>query len=199
MRHWRTGQVVLRREVLHGKPWAVTPTRVVVDEPGLLAVFTVPGTRFGFPAHHWPHEWNLSGNHVWRGHGKLMMHRPGDAYSVDLFWQGEDRRFAGWYINLQDPFRRCAQGFDTLDHELDFRVAPDGSWTEKDRDLFELQVRQGKYTAEQAVAIQAQGARITRMLSSGDTWWDPSWAHWTPDPTWDVPPLPDGWADYPLA
>jgi hypothetical protein len=24
------------------------------------------------------------------GHGKLMLHRPGDAYSVGLFWDGSD-------------------------------------------------------------------------------------------------------------
>jgi hypothetical protein len=187
---------VLRREVLHGEPWAVTPTRVVVDEPDLLAVFIAPGTEFGFPEHHWPHEWQLKGNTRWRGHGKLMMHRPGDAYSVDLFWKGEERCFAGWYLNLQDPFRRTPQGFDTLDHDLDYWLPAVGDWVEKDREVFERQVGLGKFTSEQAESIREQGRRIRALLTAGDTWWDQAWARWQPDPSWTAAELPEGWADY---
>lgn len=61
-----------------------------------------------------------------------MLHRPGDAYSVDLFWNGPHREFSGWYINLQDPIRRHERGFDTLDHELDYWLPSRGSWTVKD-------------------------------------------------------------------
>ncbi|NUT98846.1 MAG: DUF402 domain-containing protein, partial [Saccharothrix sp.] len=64
------GDTVLRREVLHGKPWSVMPTRVVEDGPDLLAVFVVPGTVFGYPGHHYGHPWLAKGNTHWRGHGK---------------------------------------------------------------------------------------------------------------------------------
>ncbi|RKT52986.1 DUF402 domain-containing protein [Saccharothrix australiensis] len=192
------GDVALRREVLHGKPWSVTPTRVVLDEPGLLVVFTVPGTVFGFPPHHYPHGWQAAGNTRWRGHGKLQLHRPGDAYSVDLYWQGPERRFAGWYLNLQDPFRRTPLGFDTLDHALDYWAPVEGGWVERDRDEFEAQLAEGKYTAEQGEAIRRTGKEVGAMLDAGDTWWDRRWADFTPDPDWPVPTLPAGWADYPL-
>ncbi|HEV7908332.1 MAG TPA: DUF402 domain-containing protein [Pseudonocardiaceae bacterium] len=192
------GDVALRREVLHEKPWSVTPTRVVLDEPGLLVVFVVPGTRFGFPEHHWPHGWQSRGSTYWRGHGKLQMHRPDDAYSVDLYWHGDERRFGGWYLNLQDPYRRTDLGFDTLDHELDYWVPADGDWEERDREDFEAQVAQGKYSPDLAEAIRWQGEEIEAMLRSGTTWWDPAWANWRPDPDWPVPVLPEGWEDYPL-
>ncbi|MFC6092063.1 DUF402 domain-containing protein [Saccharothrix lopnurensis] len=197
MGFFQPGDVALRREVLHGKPWSVTPTRVVLDGPGLLVVFTPPGAVFGFPPHHRAHHWQARGRTHWRGVGKLQLHRPGDAYSVDLYWGG-DGRFKGWYLNLQDPFRRTALGFDTLDHALDYWAPVDGDWEELDRDEFEEQVAEGKYTAGQAGAIRATGEEVAAMLTAGTTWWDPAWAAWRPDPDWPVPALPAGWADYPL-
>ncbi|MBP2334089.1 hypothetical protein JOF41_000267 [Saccharothrix coeruleofusca] len=197
MGYFSPGDVVLRREVLHGRPWSVMPLRVVEDGPDLLVTFSVPGTVLGFPPHHRPHGWQLKGNTVWRGHGRLQLHRPDLAYSVDLFWHGPQRRFAGWYLNLQDPFRRTPEGFDTLDHELDYEVAPDGTWQELDREDFERQVVEGKYSAEQAESIRATGREIVAMLTAGTTWWDPAWARWEPDPDWPVPVLPEGWEDYP--
>ncbi|MEU4802794.1 DUF402 domain-containing protein [Actinosynnema sp. NPDC023587] len=160
------GDVALRREVLHGRPWAVTPTRVVADGPDLLAVFTVPGTRFGFPPHPFPHHWQTLGRTRWNGHGKLQLHRPGDAYSVD--------------------------------HELDYWVPVDGPWSDRDREEFELQVAEGKYTAEQGDAIRRTGKEIEAMLDGGTTWWDPAWSGFTADPDLPAPDLPAGWEDYPL-
>ncbi|MEU5690364.1 DUF402 domain-containing protein [Actinosynnema sp. NPDC020468] len=192
--YFSPGDVVLRREVLHGRVWSVLPSLVVRDEPGLLVLFTAPGTPFGYPPHPYPHKWQLQGSTHWRGNGRLQLHRPRDAYSVDLFWKGEDRVFNGWYLNLQDPYRRTPFGIDTLDHELDYSVSPDGTWREHDRDEFEAQVAEGKYTAEQGEAIRRQGAEIEAMLTAGTQWWDPSWADWTPDPSWSAPALPRDWA-----
>jgi len=198
MGNFEPGDVALRREVLHGKPWSVIPTRVVLDEPGLLAVFVVPGTVFGFPEHEWPHSWRRDGATSWRGHGKLQLHRPDEAYSVDLFWQGPERRFAGWYLNLQDPFRRTELGFDTLDHELDYWLSAEGNWEDRDRVEFEEQAARGKYSPDLADRVRRQGKEIEAMLTSGSTWWDQDWANWQPDPDWPVPVLPTGWEDYPL-
>lgn len=197
MGFFQPGDVALRREVLHGRPWSVTPTRVVADGPDLLVVFMPPGTGFGFPPHDRPHHWLLRGRTHWRGVGKLQLHRPGDAYSVDLYW-ADDGRFKGWYLNLQDPFRRTPLGFDTLDHALDYWVPAEGGWEELDRDEFEEQVADGKYTAGQAEAIRATAAEVVAMLDAGACWWDPAWAEWEPDPAWPTPVLPAGWEDYPL-
>jgi len=126
-----------------------------------------------------------------------MLHRPGDAYSVDVFWTGPDRQFAGWYLNLQDPIRRYPGGFDTLDRELDFWVTASGRWSVKDDELFEQRVAEGRYTQEQAASIRKTGDQVAGMLSTCSRWWDEAWAEWAPPATWRPLELPDGWQDCP--
>jgi hypothetical protein len=192
--------VVVRREILLGEVWFAFPTICVEDSADLLALYIPPGTRFGFPGHGrfpaGPHPW-LGQNDHWRGHGKLMLHRPGEAHCIDVFWTGPDRTFAGWYFNLQDPYRRTAWGIDTLDHELDIwwpAGAERYEW--KDVDLFEQRVAQGRYPG-MAGNIRAEGQRIAALLDAGERWWDGDWAAWRPDPAWPLPELPVGW-DTPL-
>ena len=107
---WTEGQVVIRREVLNdGRVWLEVPVIVVRDDEELLATFIAEGAPFRFPAGTWPaprgrHPWH--GKERWHGHGVLMLQRPGEAHAVWLFWRGRARTFAGWYINIQEPFRR---------------------------------------------------------------------------------------------
>lgn len=193
---WLPGEVVVRREVLHGHPWVAFPTYVVRDEPDLLAVYLAAGSELAFaewPFEQWRHPWQTAGHQRWSGHGKLMLHRPGDAYSVDLFWTGPDRVFSGWYLNLQDPIRRYDGGFETLDHELDYWLPADGPWTVKDDELFEHRVLEGRYTASQAESIRATGQQVSAMLRAGTWWWDPSWAAWEPPVEWSGADVPPGW------
>ncbi|MGH3478431.1 MAG: DUF402 domain-containing protein [Nocardioidaceae bacterium] len=199
---WAPGERVVRREFLHGQPWIGFTTYVVKDAADLLAVYLPSGSELAFPDwpfDRWEHPWRTAGNRRWRGHGKLMLHRPGDAYSVDLFWRGESREFAGWYVNLQDPFRRHDRGFDTLDHELDYWVAPDGTWSEKDGELFEQRVAEGRYEAGTAEAVRRTGADVRAMLTLGTHWWDDSWRHWRPPAEWGATTLPQGWSEQPPA
>lgn len=56
---------------------------------------------------------------AWAGHGCLMVQRPGEHHAVWHFWDGADRRFSHWYVNLQTAFRRTAIGYDTQDLEVD--------------------------------------------------------------------------------
>ena len=75
----------------------------------------------------------------------------------------------------------------TFDHELDLRIAPDGSWALKDDELLSERVRQGRFTAAEAAAIRARAhAVIAEHERSGRRWWDASWSAWTPPPGWDV-------------
>ena len=190
------GETLVRREVLHEHLWVGFSTYVVEDSDDLLAVYLAEGSTLAFPEwpyERWHHPWRTAGHTAWYGHGKLMLHRPGDAYSVDLFWKGPDREFSGWYINLQDPIRRHERGFDTLDDELDFWLPASGTWSVKDDELFEQRVREGRYSEDQAVAIRATGSQVADMLSTGRTWWDESWAHWTPSAHWHALDLPEGW------
>lgn len=193
---WSVGETVVRRELLHDHVWIGFSTYVVEDTDDLLAVYLAEGSTLAFPEwpfEQWQHPWRTAGHHAWRGHGKLMLHRPGDAYSVDLFWTGADRQFSGWYINLQDPIRRQERGFDTLDHELDYWLSASGSWSVKDDELFDQRVAEGRYSEQQATSIRATGSQVVDMLRTGSHWWDESWANWSPPSRWRALDLPDGW------
>lgn len=190
---WLVGETVVRREFLHGHPWIGFSTYVVQDDDELLAVYLAPGSTLAYPDwpfEQWVHPWFTAGHRAWQGHGKLMLHRPRDAYSVDLFWCGPERQFAGWYINLQEPFRRHGKCFDTLDHELDYWVPAAGGWSVKDDQLFEQRVLEGRYPQEQGAAIRATGRQVVEMLTTGTHWWDASWADWAPPPDWGALALP---------
>jgi hypothetical protein len=186
---------VVRREVLNdGRSWLEAPVIVVRDEPGLLATYLAEGAPFRFPRGPWPtanglHPWH--GKERWHGHGTLMLQRPGEMHAVWHFWDGPARRFAGWYVNLQEPFRRTPQGYDTQDLELDIWIPADGPWRWKDVEALEQRVREGRYTAAQVESVRAEGRRIACELDAGRRWWDGRWAAWQPDPDWPTPSFPD--------
>ncbi len=189
--------MIVRREIVHGKPWLGVPQIVVEDSEGLLVTFTPTGAPFGFATGPWPtptgrHPWFP--NKVWKGHGTLHLMRPGDSYAVWVFWEGSQREFAGWYINIQEPFRRTVIGYDTQDLELDLIVEPNGSWSFKDLELLEARVTEGRLTRLQVSAIRDEGARIAAELRAGHLWWDLSWASWQPDLSWPTPSLRRGWS-----
>jgi len=194
---WSSGDVVVRREVLNdGRAWLCVPAIVVRDDDELLASYIAAGAPFAFPPGPWPtadglHPWH--GKARWHGHGVLMLQRPGESHAVWLFWEGAERRFQGWYVNLQEPFRRTPLGYDTQDLELDIWVPAGGRWTYKDAELLDQRVRDGRFTAAQVAAIRAEGERIAAELDAGRRWWDDAWADWRPDPAWPVPAFPQGW------
>jgi Protein of unknown function (DUF402) len=184
----------VRREVWRGRPWAGFAMTVVRDEPDELVLYLAEGTAFAFPEGDWPggrHPWH--GRPAWVGHGVLHLHRPGDPYSIWAFWDGPDRRFAGWYVNLQAPFRRSERAIDTLDHELDIWIPEGGGRRWKDEDLLEASVATGRFTREEVAAIRADGKAVLAELDAGRRWWSDEWRTWTPDPAWTVPELPDDW------
>lgn len=193
---WRPGEAVVRREIVAGEPWLGWMVNVVDDTPGLLATYSPPGSPFHFPPGDWPtpdsrHPWHGYGG--WRGQGTLMLQRPNDCYAVWLFWDGPERDFKGWYVNLESPFARTEIGFDTQDLELDIVIAPDRTWTLKDVDLLWQRHDEGRFTLHEVRRILDLGDSLGRMLDGGDWWWDGSWTTWEPDPDWAVPDIPEGW------
>jgi Protein of unknown function (DUF402) len=194
---WQRGDVIVHREVWRGVPWCVSPVVVVEDAAELLVTYLPEESPFAFPpsADGRPHPW--LGKRAWAGHGVLMLRRPGEAYSVWHFWEGADRRFAGWYLNLEEPFRRTTVGYDTQDLELDVWIAAGERWRFKDEALLEERVRDGRYTTAQSAAIRALGAEVGAMLDRGERWWDEQWAAFEPDPAWRAPAFPSGWEEAP--
>jgi hypothetical protein len=195
---WQPGAGIVRREVLRGRPWLGTVVLVVADETQLLASYLPEGALFSFPKGSWPtpdglHPWHGRGG--WEGHGVLMLQRPGERYAVWHFWDGPERRFTGWYLNVQEPFRRTPIGYDTQDLELDIWIPSDGdgSWSFKDDDLLETRVDEGRFTTAEIEEIRREGARIGKTLDNGGGWWDTAWSRWAPPPDWAAQPLPEGW------
>ena len=174
---WQHGDVIVHREVWRGVPWLASPVVVVEDRPRRLVTYMPEEMPLAFPpsADGRPHPW--AGKERWTGHGVLVLRRPGEAYSVWHFWDGPERRFAGWYLNLEDPFRRTAAG----------------GWQFKDEEHLEERVREGRYTEEQVEAARRVGRDLGAMLDRGERWWDERWASFSPEPGWRAPTFPEGW------
>jgi hypothetical protein len=185
---WRSGDVVVRREVLNdGRVWAEIAVIVVRDEPDLLATYIAERAPLRFPPGEWPtptgrHPWH--GKTHWRGPGVLTLQRPGDAYGVWVFWSKAPRRFRGWYVNFQEPFRRTADGYETQDLELDLWLPESGGVEWKDDDVLEQRVSEGRFTPEQVASVRADAHRLAAELAAGRRWWSSDWADWVPDPRW---------------
>jgi hypothetical protein len=200
---WTAGSAIARREVWQGRIWLANPLYVVEDRRDLLVLYQPEGSPFGFGSGDgWP---TPSGRHpydgrsAWVGEGPLGLHRPGDPYAVWAYWSPlPDRRFLGWYVNIQTPYRRTAIGIDSLDLELDLLVSPELEVTVKDEDQVDHSAALGRFSDAEATAIHATGARIGAEIERGDVWWDLSWSAWSPTSELRrAPVLPEGWADVP--
>jgi uncharacterized protein DUF402 len=168
---------MIRREVLNdGRVWLEAEVELVLEDNQQFVTYLPGGAELRYPLGF--HPWYPKA--AWQGHGVLMLHRPADWYSVWVFWQGDGREFAGWYVNFQEPYRRWADGYDTQDLELDIWIPKDGPWQWKDRELLEERVREGRFTEEQVRVVRAEGERVAADLDAGRRWWDPGWAEWSP-------------------
>jgi Protein of unknown function (DUF402) len=196
-RRWRPGQHIVRREVWRGSAWMGMDAIVVEDQPTHVALYVPERAPRAFVAGSWP---TADGRHPgegashWRGHGCLMLHLPGESYAIWHFWRGQDRRFNGWYVNLEDPFRRSSTTMDTLDHEVDIVVHPDGSAELKDAELVDECVRHGRFDAAFGETVIGRGNELLRRLQGSGPWWDLRWARWEPPRSWTaLRSLPASW------
>jgi hypothetical protein len=199
---WSPGEVIVRREVWQGRVWLAHPLYVVEDTDDALVLYQAEGAPWGFGAgDDWP---TATGRHPydglsrWMGEGRLGVHRSDDPYAVWALWGRPGRSFGGWYVNIQVPYRRTEIGIDSLDLELDLVVSPTYEVAVKDEDHVAASAARGRFSADDAVAIHAVGARVKAEIEAGDRWWDERWSQWTPPPELLVPPvLTDGWQDVP--
>jgi predicted RNA-binding protein associated with RNAse of E/G family len=128
-----------------------------------------------------------------------MLRRPGDRYSIWVFWYGEKRQFECWYVNLEEPYRRSAIGIDTLDHELDLWSEDGVSWHLKDEEGVQQRIAEGRFGEQEAERIWADAAAFQAEYERNGPWWDLSWAEWKPPADLVTPSLPDGWELVPAA
>ncbi|PJE96612.1 DUF402 domain-containing protein [Streptomyces carminius] len=203
---WRPGEHILWRYRANGgtAPHICRPVTVVRDTPGLLAVWVAPGTvcvrprlADGTPVHREPLATRYTKPRTtvrsrWSGTGVLKLARPGEPWSVWLFWE-RDWRFRNWYVNLEEPLRRWAGGVDSEDHFLDLAVHPDRSWEWKDEDEFAQARRVGLLDADGAARVRAAGRRAVAAVRSWDSPFRDGWEDWRPDPAWRIPRLPGDW------
>jgi predicted RNA-binding protein associated with RNAse of E/G family len=122
----------------------------------------------------------------------LWLLEPGAAHAIWVSWR-ENGEHLGWYVNLQEPFRRSQRRLQTMDHALDVVVEPGGDWRWKDEDELEAMRAHGLIDAGTARAVRAEGERVIRRLEAGEPPFSEPWADWRPDPSWDLPVLPPGW------
>lgn len=202
VRIWPGGSQVLYREVAHGKVWTARPVTVIRDAPDLVALVFRRGTRWKVCAPADPgtdllrckaglRSWRLD-DAVWGRGDTVFLIAPGSAHAVHVQWD-ELGRFAGWYVNLQEPIRRTSLGFDFLDQELDIVVSPDLDWHWKDRDHLARARQIGLFSPDEANAIEHEAHGVVRDIRRRATPFDGSWNDWRPPPNWTTPSLPDGW------
>jgi hypothetical protein len=191
----RVGDHVLLRSIFRGRVrWAWPHHFAGTHESGRLEIHCGPGTRgTRMPPHGDAHDveaWvrgDPPADHVWTDAHVLRFMRPGDAHTVEIYWD-EDWTHVGWYVNLQAPLRVDGPRLDTTDHALDIVVEPDGSWSWKDEHDLEAIVALGGFDRELAAEIRAEGERVVAERP-----WPTGWEDWRPRRDWEPLALPARW------
>ena len=188
------GDAVLLRSIYRGNVRWAFPHRYAGGWDGRHGLYCAPGTPGrlmkralgGAYLREWvsgapSRPWTWTGTHV------LRFMRPGDAHTVELFW---DLRweFRGWYVNLQAPLVVRGSRFDTTDWALDLVVDPDGSPHWKDEDDFAEAIELGVFDEQGAAEVRAEGERVLAARP-----WPTGWEGWRPPPEWTPPALPPDW------
>ena len=208
MRHER-GETVVVQEIWKDAVWAARPMTVVQDEDDLVALWFPKGTRWKapIPPPGWPREesrgarlatclerrewvftdseWDVS---------TLVLMRPGDWHALWVSWLDGDEHW-GWYVNLQEPFRRTEKGYETMDLALDVIIELDRSWRWKDEEELALFVKRGVFGEEVATRIRDEGLRVAKRAERNEWPFDAPWPDWRPDRSWRLPQLPEGWSE----
>jgi hypothetical protein len=204
--HFTPGQSILVREIWQSKIWTARPTILVRDNSELIALY-VPANihckrRYGINGNHITvderknNTWTLQDIIQSNSYYYIRLTIPGESYSVLLFWNCNNNNLRYWYINLEDPvnpMRRTKLGFDLCDQILDIIVESNlKDWRWDDEDELQEAIEVGLISPEQAEALYVKGAEVRDLIMSGKSVFN-SWATWKPDPSWNVPVLPDNW------
>ncbi|MCP5027708.1 MAG: DUF402 domain-containing protein [Actinomycetia bacterium] len=198
-RSYEPGEPVLLRHVFRGVVRSAFPMRVVVAGPELLALWMPRGAvaaKLGGPDGLPTRDLLHATERIFVPSPCEQLHlvEPGRAHSVQARWVGADRRFQGWYVNLQEPLRASPLGWDSHDQQLDLLIGPGGLARWKDEDQFAEVASAGWYTAAQVEAIRHEGQLVLEQYRLGGPPFDQGWERWSPDPAWAIPELGPDWA-----
>jgi hypothetical protein len=208
MRLWLPGETVVIQELWRSQLWAARPITVVHDDGEDLVLWCPKGTVRKVPAtppnrqsptirHEWfadlltRCDWILVDS-VWDV-STLWLLRKGEWHAVWVSYL-ESGEHLGWYINLQEPFRRTTRGIQTMDLMLDLLVERDRSWRWKDEDDFEMLLTRGLLNSTAAERVRDEARKVLQRVEQSEPPFDGSWSHWRPESTWTVPELPESWA-----
>jgi predicted RNA-binding protein associated with RNAse of E/G family len=208
MRLWLPGETVVIQELWRNQLWAARPITVVHDGGGDLVLWCPKGTVRKVPAtpptrqsptarHEWfadlltRCDWILVDS-VWDV-STLWLLREDEWHAVWVSYLDSGEHW-GWYINLQEPFRRTKRGIQTMDLMLDILVERDRSWRWKDEDDFEMLLTRGLLNSITAERVRDEAGKVLQRVERSEPPFDGSWSHWRPDSTWSLPELPDSWA-----
>jgi hypothetical protein len=204
VRRFRPGESIVWRSVdrPEGTVTTVWPWTVVHDEPERIVLYLPVGTigkqrtgERGGPRDRLMVRWD--GGHrdmTWHTSNVVRLYREGDDFSIWIARDDASGAVAWRYINLEEPWRRTAIGFDSKDHWLDLWSEPESDvWHWKDDDELEWLVEQRRVDAAYAAGVRESGERAVRRIQAGDTLLHPSWSTWRVDPSWRVPVMPLTW------
>jgi hypothetical protein len=193
--------VVLRYITTDGRIEICWPCRVVEDREDLLALFIAAGSPFkagpkltAAQKRRQPHSALPPDEYVWRN-DVLRVMIPGRSHSVLIFWAHEagKRRLLKYFINMEEPFRRTAVGFDTQDHTLDIEVTPDLDWRWRDEGELLNHITEGYYTEALAEAARVEGESAIASMRRLEHECMRGWPEWSPPNAWGVPAFVAGW------
>jgi hypothetical protein len=99
--YFKRGDHVVVRDIDRGKSQAVVPSIVVEDDPELMVTYIPVGAELLILTGDWePHtnqqvraisdlSWQYR-RHPWRGRGSLRITKPGNPWSMGVFWNHRD-------------------------------------------------------------------------------------------------------------
>ncbi|WP_200215255.1 DUF402 domain-containing protein [Micromonospora coerulea] len=196
---FESGQVITRRYLRGGRCTWAQPMRVLADDEQGLLLWHPAGSEFARLVDadgRTQHELTVDRMRdpkltvlTWQDYDLLVLMPPKAAHSVWWFFQAGS--FAGWYVNLEEPYVRRPDGVDSDDLVLDIVVTPQRQWEWKDADEFDGRIGHPLYfDQETAAEVRAEGDRLTKLIEAGEFPFDGAYTDFRPDPHWPALRLP---------
>jgi predicted RNA-binding protein associated with RNAse of E/G family len=125
----------------------------------------------------------------------VRLHPVGRAYAVIRTWLADESRYAGWYVNLEQPWSRTTIGFDSRDDVLDVLVSDDLTRVDlKDEDELAFAIEVGVLTTAEGSEIRSNADQaISDIEHRRWPFADAAWAGLRPSLDDSPPELPEGW------